>query len=226
MSKYVLLGSVAVVAVLVLHLCAPIALAEGQIQNPLGANTTFTGVIINVINFMLSLVGVLSLLGVIYGGIRMVVAVGNENSISEAKKIIFWSIAGLTVSILSWTIVNIFLKDVLGAITQATIPLAYAEEVVPLNLQEQLSKVQSATNLPNTITTDSLAKKIAKFITGITATVALLAFIYGAFLVVVSLGDDQKVSQGKKIMFYALMGLLLIGFAYTIISIVGGIITP
>jgi len=65
---------------------------------------------------------------------------------------------------------------------------------------------------------------IIKAILGIVGSLALLMFIYGGFLWITSAGADEKITQGKKILIWSVMGLVLIFFSYMIITFVIGAI--
>ncbi len=102
---------------LVSLVCVPtIALAQGTtgFDDPL-KNAQLEDIITRVIYFLLGLVGLFALLALIVGGIRMIIAFGNDERVANAKKMIFWAIAGLTVVVLSWAIINIVARQFLGA---------------------------------------------------------------------------------------------------------------
>lgn len=83
--------------------------------NPLGSITTISALLIKIINWLLGLVGLLALLALIYGGIKLIISLGNESGVQTAKSIIFWAIAGLTVVIVSYAILTTVGK-ILGAL--------------------------------------------------------------------------------------------------------------
>lgn len=90
-----------------------VTLGQG-IENPLKRNATIVDLIVNFTNFLLSLVVILSLLGSVWAGVRMILSVGNESGVAESKKILFWSIAGLVVASLSYVIIRLVARDILG----------------------------------------------------------------------------------------------------------------
>lgn len=90
------------------------ALTEDGFPNPLEGQGDFSIFLSNIIGFLLGLVGLLALLALIVGGIRLVVSFGNDQHVASAKKMIFWAIAGLTIAILSWVIVRIITNQVFG----------------------------------------------------------------------------------------------------------------
>ncbi|TAK95989.1 hypothetical protein EPO05_02860 [Patescibacteria group bacterium] len=60
----------------------------------------------NVLNFLLSIVGILSILMLVIGGVMYIAAGGSERSSETAKKIIMYSIVGIAVALSSLVIVR------------------------------------------------------------------------------------------------------------------------
>jgi len=57
--------------------------------------------------------------------------------------------------------------------------------------------------------------------TGITGGIAFLYFIYGAFLILTSGGNPEKIAEGKEIIISALSGLFLIIFSVFLLRVIG-----
>lgn len=65
--------------------------------------TTLIGTLVNVLLF---LVGTLSVVMIIYGGITYTTSAGDAGKVARAKNTILYSVVGLVVSFLSYAIVN------------------------------------------------------------------------------------------------------------------------
>lgn len=76
-------------------------------QGTLGQNIT------NIINFFLGLLGLIAVAFLIYAGIMMVTAGGDEAAIGKAKKIITFAVVGIVIILLSYTIIT-FVTTALG----------------------------------------------------------------------------------------------------------------
>jgi hypothetical protein len=63
-------------------------------------------VVIDIVNTLLFIIGAVSVLMIIYGGIRYTTSGGNEKSITTAKNTIQYSVLGLVVAIAAYAIVN------------------------------------------------------------------------------------------------------------------------
>jgi hypothetical protein len=82
---------------------APNAAAQGT----LGSNIT------TIINYFLGLLGLIAVGFLIYAGILMVTAGGNDEQVTKARKIIMYAVGGIVIILLSYTIVT-FVSSALG----------------------------------------------------------------------------------------------------------------
>ena len=96
------------------------ALAAGgdfNVEDPSGINgptkMTLGQSITGIINYFLGLLGLIAVAFLIYAGVLMVTAGGNEEQVAKAKKIITYAVIGLIIVILSFAIVQ-FVASVLG----------------------------------------------------------------------------------------------------------------
>lgn len=72
------------------------------------ATTLFgsAGVFTTVTNIMLFLVGAISVIMVVIGGLRYVISGGNSTNITTAKNTILYAVIGLVISLLAYALVN------------------------------------------------------------------------------------------------------------------------
>ena len=66
----------------------------------------------NVVNILLFIIGAVSVIMLIYGGIRYTTSGGNANSVTAAKNTIMYSIIGLVVAILAFAVVQFVVNQV------------------------------------------------------------------------------------------------------------------
>ena len=67
----------------------------------------------DVVNILLFIIGAVSVIMLIYGGIRYTTSGGNANSVTAAKNTIMYSIIGLVVAILAFAVVNFVVKQMM-----------------------------------------------------------------------------------------------------------------
>ena len=78
--------------------------------------------IASIINVALSLLGIVALVIILYGGFKWMTAGGNEDSVGEARKIIIAGVIGLAIILSAYAIANFVLVQ-LGQATGYTSPL-------------------------------------------------------------------------------------------------------
>jgi len=71
-----------------------------------------TGIITTIVNTLLFIAGGLSVIMIIFGGLRYVTSAGNSSSVTAAKNTILYAIVGLIIAFLAFAAVNF----VLGAV--------------------------------------------------------------------------------------------------------------
>ena len=77
-----------------------------------GELTGSDGVFEVVVNVLLFIIGAVSVIMLIYGGIRYTTSGGNTNSVTAAKNTVIYSIVGLVISILAYAIVNFVVTNI------------------------------------------------------------------------------------------------------------------
>lgn len=66
----------------------------------------------------------------------------------------------------------------------------------------------------------SVAVIIAKWLLGIVGSLALLMFIYGGVIFLISAGNSEQVKKGQQIILGAIIGLIIVFTSYSIINLV------
>ena len=95
--------------------------SAGAVVNPCVANPTAPGckkqdqvntVLDNIIDVMIYGAGITSVAGIIYGAVLYTTSAGAADKVSKAKNAIMYSVIGLVVAILAFSIVNFVLKAI------------------------------------------------------------------------------------------------------------------
>jgi hypothetical protein len=72
---------------------------------------------------------------------------------------------------------------------------------------------------------DDFILAVLAIVGSLVAIVALVALVIGAVMYITSLGNDEKVEKAKKIIIYAVIGLLVLGVAGILVNVVINIIS-
>ena len=101
--------------------------------------------------------------------------------------------------------------------------LVYLLTLVPVTVQAALSP-DVDTECPEGIICDSgfnikeYAMSLVNWLLGFVGIIAVVLFIYAGVLFLISAGNDESVGKAKKIMLYAVIGIVIIFLAYTIVN--------
>lgn len=68
----------------------------------------------NIINYILGIVGIVALAYFIYGGFRYITSGGNEDTIAEAKRILTGAIVGIIIIGVAAAVVNFVINAITG----------------------------------------------------------------------------------------------------------------
>ena len=89
---------------------AEAARADGMPAELIGDNGVFS----RLTNTILLVVGLISVIMLVYGGLRYILSGGDSKKVTEAKNTILYAIIGLIISLLAYAIVHFVLNSVVG----------------------------------------------------------------------------------------------------------------
>ena len=92
---------------------AEAAKGEGMPTELVGVDGVFT----QITNTILYAVGIISVIMLIYGGLRYVISGGDSKKVTDAKNTIMYAIIGLVIAILAFAIVNFVINAIGGEAT-------------------------------------------------------------------------------------------------------------
>lgn len=82
----------------------------------------------------------------------------------------------------------------------------------------QLNDASGDTNLKT-----SLIAMLNYFL-GFVGIVLIGIIVYAGFIIIVSQGDDEKLTEGRKMIIYALIGVVIIFLSFTIVNFIGNVV--
>jgi Zn-dependent protease with chaperone function len=95
----------------------------GQVEESLdgrlgGGDVNFIDSVVGIINILLGLLGLIAVIIILMGGFKWMTAGGNDEKVTEARKLIFSGIIGLAIILSAWAIAR-FVIDSLQSATGA-----------------------------------------------------------------------------------------------------------
>ncbi len=151
--------------------------------------------IYGLISYMKAILGSVAIFMIILSGMKTIFAQGDEAEITNQRKAILWTIVGLALILINKVVVqNLFISPTRlqkGQITQG-------------NIQKILT----------------LFGEGLQFLLGFVGLFALAALVYGAGSMVANFGNEEAVAKAKKITTNAIVGIIIILSAFTIVTTV------
>ncbi len=167
----------------------------------------FTSAIPAWISYGISLSVAIAILLIVVAGIYLMLSPEDDELKSKAIETVKWSIAGLIIIMLSYTVVEIISNINFSSGTNPDIEI----------------DVKSQKELDALVKGDLRSELIPELIQSILklmGTLAFLLLIYAGGIMVLRDGDQEKVTKAKQILIYAILGAVVSLLAYLIIEAV------
>lgn len=177
---------------------------ETRVFNTQSISTqTVYNVVINIvyplINFLRYFAAAVFFLWAIWAFYRIVTAGGNEEGFEDGKKIFIGSVLGFVIMMIAEPLVRIaYGWGNCGGRSIFGVPMGCTNRVL------------DASDILGTIA------KIIVFLNGFIALVVIIMVMYAWFLVLTGAGDEEKNGKAKKIITYAIIGVVILIFSYAI----------
>lgn len=84
-----------------------------QLCNPISGANDLNSLIFKVLKYMLGLIGTVAVVMIVLAGFKMVASQGNESQVKSARNTITWSIIGVVVAFLAYSLVAIVQNAIL-----------------------------------------------------------------------------------------------------------------
>lgn len=184
---------------------------------------------------LISLIGSISVLFIVIGGVRYTMVYNNDEAAEKAKNQITYAIIGFLIAILSYTIVtivtNVEFTDDGSAIH--IFPTTYAatinvDTLLPTPGEEYdaaeddtekpfYGELSAVENLPR-VSDSALITTAIKTVLGAASLLTIIAVCMAGIYYLIARGDDEKITKAKNILTYLIIGMVVISAAYAIVS--------
>lgn len=164
----------------------------GQFQMSLRENRAFDAEIYGIVSFIRAIIGVIAVAILVRSGIKAMAAQGQDDEIAKQRQSVLWVIVGLVVIAINRVIVeNIFIG-----------PTAQDDQITTEGIGRIINIIGN----------------VLRFGLGFVGLIALAIFVYGAGMMIINYGNEELVNKSKTLMKNAVIGILLIIAAFTIVS--------
>ncbi len=156
-------------------------------SNPIGV-TTVSGLLDSILNNLMGLIVIIAVIFIIIGGIMYMTSAGNETMVKRAKQTWTGATVGLAIALASPT----FLKQ------------------IKIILESNSDTGGSADAWVNkALTIKDIAINVLNFLLSVFGILAIIALVIGGGMYLTAYGDEKKIDSGKKIITYALIGIVV-----------------
>jgi hypothetical protein len=169
--------------------------------NPIAFNTV-SDLLNAVLNNLMGLIAVISIIFIVIGGIMYMLSGGSEAAITRAKKTWTGAVIGLAIALAAPT----FLK---------TIQTLLGGGGTGGSAQNWVS---------NALTLKQIALNVLNLLLSIFGVLAIIALIIGGGTYLTAYGDEKKIDSGKRIITYAIIGIVVALAAIVIVRQVGNLL--
>ncbi|HID92304.1 TPA: hypothetical protein EYP45_04260 [Candidatus Peregrinibacteria bacterium] len=167
----------------------------------------FTDAIPAWVSYGVSLSVAIAILLIVVAGIYLMTSPELTDMKEKAINTIKWSIVGLIIIMLSYTIVEVLNNIAFSTGTNPSVGI----------------DVESNSHLDNLVKgnlTQELIPELIQTILKLMGTIALLLFIYAGGIMALRDGDDEKVTKAKNIIIYVVIGAVVSLIAYLVVEAV------
>jgi hypothetical protein len=170
----------------------------------LGNHSFLLLILLALIDDLLRIIGLLAVLYVIYAGIRYSMSQGSPDELAKSQNTILNALAGLAISLVAVRVVS-FLGNQFSNTTGT-----------------QTAQGLDLRSLPNPagVANGDIVPTLLSVVFSIAGAIAFVYLVIGGFHYVNSQGDPQRIGKAKNTIMYALVGLIVVILAQTIVSVV------
>ena len=175
----------------------------GCIPKDVYTDKSIQNILIDIIDASLSLLFLVVLGFMIYGGYFWMTSMGNEEKIKKSKQILTASIVGLLIVLMSLSIVG-FVSNAIG--------------VTPQGLPTDTGLFGGTLN-------QALAS-IIKAVLTLVGVISLAIMVYGGFRWMTSAGNEETIGEAKRTLIAGTIGLVVILISWSIVYFIINSINP
>jgi lysylphosphatidylglycerol synthetase-like protein (DUF2156 family) len=161
------------------------------------------------ISYLVSFSVGIAILLIVVSGVMLMVHPEIESTKEKAYKTITWSLIGLVIIVLPYSIVSLI----------DNLPFKGINPDTNIEINEYNSiKTNVIDNLAQGDLRSEIIPQIIQIILQIMGTISLVLFLYAGFLLVMRDGEEEKVTKAKNLMMYSLLGVIIALLSYIIVE--------
>ncbi|GBE17063.1 hypothetical protein BMS3Abin15_00899 [bacterium BMS3Abin15] len=185
------------------------ATAPIDFPNPLKFSTV-EGVLASLLNALQGIIVVVSVIFIIVGAIFYITSAGNEKRMEMAKKAITASVIGLAIGIAAPSFLH-EVSDIIGWDDASKMEACQS-------ITDPIAQQQCIDVLTTSPTLAVIALSTLQFLLSIVGILALIMLVVGGIMYLTSAGDEERITKGKNIFKWSVIGIIIAMAALVIVS--------
>lgn len=176
-----------------------------EFVNPIGW-TSVQELVDSLLNHLMGIIAFIAVIFIIVGGIMYMTSGGNETMVTRAKKTIAGAVIGLAIALASPT----FLKEIKAV------------------LGKNGSGTGGSANswVANALTIKDIAINVLNLLLSVVGILGIIALVIGGGMYFTAYGSEKKIDNAKKIVTYAIIGIIVSLASLVIIKQVNNLLNP
>lgn len=171
--------------------------------------------ITNIINVILGMAGLALVVILVYAGYLYLTAQGAEEKIAQAKRMIAAAIIGIVIIASAYAISLFVITQLTKALGWLGGETAYAASGSTSTLKGLDAAGKNAGFLSTTPVSE-LVGRVINTVLALTGIIFVITLVYGGILYLTAAGDEEKVTNAKRMMGNSVIGIVIIASAYAI----------
>jgi hypothetical protein len=163
-------------------------------------------ILMAIIEILLFLAGFLAGFMIIYGAFRFITSQGDSGKVVAARTTVANAVIGLVIAVVASRVVSF----IAARLTTSAVSGASTGSIL------------SGSNIPKNVADAAAIQNLLGFVFALAGAIALLVITFAGFNFVTSQGEPQKVATARMTILYAIVGLVISVFSFTIVKLVLG----
>lgn len=159
------------------------------------------------ISYVIVFAAGVSVLMIVAAGVMLMLRGEDEELQQRGTKTIVWAIAGLIISTMAYTIVEVVNR----------VPIEGTNPEIQIDIDEANSGLA---NLASGDLRGEIIPDIIKIVLNLVGTLALMLIVYAGALLVMRDGDEERVTKARLLITWAIVGIITVVIAYVIVEAV------
>jgi len=185
-----------------------------------GVNWIRDTLIMNIVSKLIGWTAALAVVFLIIGGYQYLTAASNEEQVKKAHKTIIWSLAGVLISLLAFSIIQIVTNINFGSanLLRADMSESIGQIVPSSEWAKESEDLTTIESLPTGDFRNNFLPIVTRFLIYGMGIVSFMVFFLSGSWLVLGWGEEDSIKKAKSIIVWGVAGLVITAASYTLVK--------